>query len=145
MSGIRVCIDTNVFLNVLNKEETHYPHSKEVLLSVDKGILEAVIPALVISEVMTGFYLDKRNSDAEHFLSAIITDKRNVIAPLNLDIAVSSAKVKACTGLKLPDSIILATAIKTRAKFLVSNDNRFPESYEGVRIVKSRELIEILE
>ncbi len=144
MSGIRACIDTNVFLNVLNKEATHYSYSKEVLLSVEKGNLEAVIPTLVISEVLTGFYLENRNSDAEQFLSAVIADKRMITVPLTLDIAITSAKVRANTGLKLHDSMILATAIKSRARFLISNDDRFPKSYEGVSTIKSTDVLEIL-
>lgn len=144
MSGVRVCIDTNVFLNVLNKETTHYSHSKEVLLSVERGNLEAVIPTLVISEVLTGFYLEKRNYDAEQFLSAIIAEKSMIIVPLTVDIAVFSAKVRANTGLKLPDSMVLATALRMQAKFVVSNDDQFPKDYEGVKLVKSAELIGML-
>ena len=53
MSWIRVCNGTNVFLNILNKETTHYSNSKEVSLSVGKGNFEAVIPTLDISESLT--------------------------------------------------------------------------------------------
>ena len=144
IGGIRACIGTNVFLNVINKEEANYSYSKEVLLSVEKGNLEAVIPTLVISEVLTGFYLENRNSDAEQFLTAVMADKRMITVPLTVDIAITSAKVRANTGLKLPDSMILATAIKSRARFLISNGNRFPESYEGVSTIKSRDVLEIL-
>ena len=55
MSGIRVCIDTNIFLNVLNKERRFYSDSKQVLNAVDQGKLKAVIPTLVIAEMLTGF------------------------------------------------------------------------------------------
>ena len=64
MNGTRVCIDTNVFLSVLNKEKTYLSYSREVLLAISKGVLEAIIPALVISEVLTGFYIEKRKADA---------------------------------------------------------------------------------
>lgn len=61
MSGIRVCIDTNVFLNVLNRERKFYCDSKRVLNAVDQGKLIAVIPTLVIAEILTGFYTDSKD------------------------------------------------------------------------------------
>ena len=53
MSWIRFCIGTNVFLNALNNETTHYSDSKEASLSVEKGNFEVAIPTLVISESLT--------------------------------------------------------------------------------------------
>ncbi|MHB8361687.1 MAG: type II toxin-antitoxin system VapC family toxin, partial [Thermoplasmataceae archaeon] len=114
MNGIRACVDTNVFLNVLNKETPYYKHSREVLLAIESGVLEGIIPTIVISEVLTGFYVDKRDKDASGFLSAIITNENFRVVPLSLDIVVSSATIRANTGLKLPDAMVLATAVKLR-------------------------------
>jgi AbrB family looped-hinge helix DNA binding protein len=36
-SSIRVCVDTNVFLNVLNRKLNFYSDSKEVLNAIDQG------------------------------------------------------------------------------------------------------------
>ncbi len=144
MSGIKVCLDTNVFLNVLNREIIYYSHSREVLQAVERGSLEAFVPTLVIAEMLTGFYIEERNTDAQQFLSALISDKHMKIVPLSVDIAASSARVRAETGLKLPDAMVLATAIKMQADFVVSNDDRFPSIYEGVRTVKPAEMMVLL-
>ncbi|MHB1439418.1 MAG: type II toxin-antitoxin system VapC family toxin [Cuniculiplasma sp.] len=142
MNGIRVCVDTNVFLNVLNKETPYYKDSREVLLAIESGILEGIIPTLVISEVLTGFYIDKREKDASGFLSAILTNENFRVVPLCLDIAVSSAIIRANTRLKLPDAMVLATAVQLHADFLVSNDVGFPDVYKNVRHVGSKEMSE---
>ena len=126
MNGTRVCIDTNVFLNVLNKEKAYLSYFREVLLASSKGNLEAIIPTLVISEVLTGFYVEKRKTDAEEFLAAIVTHEHMKVIPLSIDIAVSSAIVRAKTGLKFPDAMILATAIENRTNYIVSNDENSP-------------------
>ena len=144
MNGTRVCIDTNVFLNVLNKEKVYHSYSREVLLAISRGDLEAIIPTLVISEVLTGFYIEKRKTDAEEFLAAIVTHEHMKVIPLSMDIAVSSAKVRAKTGLKLPDAMILATAIENRTNYIVSNDGNLPRSYEGVKTVKSIEMTKLM-
>ena len=144
MNGTRVCIDTNVFLNVLNKEKAYLSYSRGVLLAISRGDLEAIIPTLVISEVLTGFYVEKRKTDAEEFLAAIVTHEHMKVIPLSMDIAVSSAMVRAKTGLKLPDAMILATAIENRTNYIVSNDGNFPRSYEGVKTVKSIEMTKLM-
>ena len=144
MNGTRVCIDTNVFLNVLNKEKAYLSYSREVLLAISRGDLEAIIPTLVISEVLTGFYIEKRKTDAEEFLAAIVTHEHMKVIPLSMDIAVSSAIVRAKTGLKLPDAMILATAIENRTNYIVSNDENLPRSYKGVKTVKSIEMTKLM-
>ena len=144
MNGIRACVDTNIFLNVLNKEPPFYKHSREVLLAIENGVLEGIIPTLVISEILTGFYIDKRDKDASGFLSAILTNDNFRVVPLSLDIAVSSAIIRANTRLKLPDAMVLATAVQLRADFLVSNDERFPEVHQNVSHVRSKEMSERL-
>jgi predicted nucleic acid-binding protein len=144
VNGIKACIDTNVFLNVLNREIIYYSHSREVLQAIERGSLEAFVPTLVIAEMLTGFYIEERNKDAQQFLSALISDEHMKIVPLSVDIAASSARVRAETGLKLPDAMILATAIKTQSDFVVSNDDCFPATYEGVKTVKSEEMMVLL-
>ena len=145
MNGIRVCIDTNIFLNVLNKDTPSYRYSKAVLLAVENGGLEGIIPTLVISEVLTGFYMDKRDNDAGEFLSSILTNENLKVVPLSLAIATSSAVIRANTELKLPDAMILATAIQSKADFLVSNNKGLPRVYQSVRHVSSKEMSESLE
>ena len=63
-------------------------------------------------------------------------------SPLSLDIAVSSAIIRANTRLKLPDAMVLATAVQLHADFLVSNDVGFPDVYKNVRHVGSKEMSE---
>ena len=144
MSGIRVCIDTNVFLNVLNKETNHYQYSKGVLLAVERRQIDAVIPTLVISEILTGFYIEKRKNDAEQFLLGVVAEENIDVIPLTIDIAISSAKVRSKTGLKLPDSMVVATAVEMHAGYIVSNDDNFPRTYEGVKTVNSNEFMRLL-
>ena len=52
--------------------------------------------------------------------------------------------MRAKTGLKLPDAMILATAIENRTNYIVSNDGNFPRSYEGVKTVKSIEMTKLM-
>ena len=102
MSGIRVCIDTNVFLNVLNRERKFYSNCKRVLNAVDQGKLIAVIPTLVISEILTGFYTDSKDDKADRFLFTIIANKNIEVVQLSIEIAALAAVIRSRTGLRLP-------------------------------------------
>jgi predicted nucleic acid-binding protein len=144
MSGIRVCIDTNVFLNVLNRESVFYQDSKEVLNAVDLGTLEAVIPTLVIAEILTGFYTDNKDDKAEQFLSTIISNKNIEVVQLSIEIAASSAVVRAKTGMRLPDAMVMSTALHEKVDYMVTNDRNFPDSFQGLRSIKSAELAKLL-
>ena len=102
MSGIRVCIDTNVFLNVLNRERKFYSNCKRVLNAVDQGKLIAVIPTLVISEILTGFYTDSKDDKADQFLFTIIANKNIEVVQLSIEIGALAAVIRSRTGLRLP-------------------------------------------
>ena len=144
MSGIRVCIDTNVFLNVLNRESVFYQDSKEVLNAVDLGTLEAVIPTLVIAEILTGFYTDNKDDKAEQLLSTILSNKNIEVVQLSIEIAASSAVVRAKTGMRLPDAMVMSTALHEKVDYMVTNDGNFPDSFQGLRSIKSAELAKLL-
>ena len=144
MSGIRVCIDTNVFLNVLNRESVFYQDSKEVLNAVDLGTLEAVIPTLVIAEILTGFYTDNKDDKADQFLSTIVSNKNIEVVQLSIEIAASSAVVRAKTGMRLPDAMVMSTALHEKVDYMVTNDRNFPDSFQGLRSIKSAELAKLL-
>ena len=38
MSGIKACIDTNVFLNVIHRDPSFYPYSRKILSAIYRGI-----------------------------------------------------------------------------------------------------------
>ena len=137
MSGIRVCIDTNVFLNVLNRERKFYCDSKRLLNAVYQEKLIAVIPTLVISEILTGFYTDSKDDKADQFLSTIIANKNIEVVQLSIEIAALAAVIWSRTGLKFPDSMILATSIHEKADYLITNDGNFPELFQGTNSLNS--------
>ena len=144
MSGIRVCIDTNVFLNVLNRESVFYHDSKEVLNAVDLGTLEAVIPTLVIAEILTGFYTDNKDDKAEQLLSTILSNKNIEVVQLSIEIATSSAVIRAKTGMRLSGAMVMPTALHEKVDYMITNNGNFPNSFQGPRSVKSAELAKLL-
>ena len=110
MSGNKVLLDTNAVLYILNGDETlaDFLFEKELYLSI-------------ISEMELLAYkhiADKEQQEINAFLNDFI------IVNIDEKIKLSTIEVKKTSGMKLPDSIIAATAITLKLPFLTS-DNHF--------------------
>ena len=116
---VKVCLDTNIFIAVKNKEP-EFENCKQILDSVENKQIEGVMPTIVIAEVLVGFYQNDEVEEANRFLSNAILNF--IIIPLNAEISKESAYLRAQNNLKLPDAIVLASAIFSRSDFLITQD-----------------------
>ncbi len=115
-------IDTNVFLNVKNREAPYYSYSKSVLDSVDEGRNSALLSTVVISEICCGYYLTRELPEKDEFLLYVRSARNHRIVDVDISLADKAAQIKSETGLKLPDAIIVATGVVEKAKYVVTND-----------------------
>ena len=138
MSAIRICIDTSVFLNVINRENPFYSYSRKILSAIDDGKIEGSVPTLVIAEILTGYFANRRDTEAEEFLSVSSTNENLKIVPLSTEIALISSRIRASTGLRLLDAVVLGTAVQWHADFLVTNDEHFPKVFGNLKVLDSR-------
>jgi predicted nucleic acid-binding protein len=116
---LRVCLDTNIFIAVKNREEGH-EFCELILDHGEIGAFEVVVPAIVVAEVLVGFYRNREEIGARRFLNHVIAKYR--LVELNAEIADMAARIRA-EGLRLPDAIVVATAI-TSESILVTKDAR---------------------
>jgi predicted nucleic acid-binding protein len=110
MSGNKLLLDTNAVLYVLNGDETlaNFLFERELYLSI-------------ISEMeLLGYknITEKEKQTIEEFLKELI------IVNVDEKIKVNTIEVKKASNMKLPDSIIAATAISLKLP-LVTSDNQF--------------------
>ncbi|MEM1577022.1 MAG: PIN domain-containing protein [Archaeoglobaceae archaeon] len=70
---LRVCLDTNVFIEVKNREEG-YEYCERILDAIDDGLIEAFVSPIVISEVLVGFYRNKEEFEAKNFMNTFCKD-----------------------------------------------------------------------
>jgi len=110
MNGNKFLLDTNAVLYVLNGDETlaDFLFEKELYISV-------------ISEMELLSYkniTDKEKNQIEHFLNDFL------IININEKIKSNTIEVKKSSNMKLPDSIIAATAISLKLP-LVTSDKHF--------------------
>ena len=118
-----------------------HSYSRKILSAVDDGKIEGAVPTLVIAEILTGYFTNKRDTEAEEFLSTSSTNKNLKIVPMSTEIAMISSKIRAFTGLRLPDAVVLGTAVQWHADFLVTNDELFPKVLGNLKVLDSRRMV----
>ncbi|MBA7473978.1 PIN domain-containing protein [archaeon] len=137
----RVIIDTNVFLNVINREEPLFGPSKELLDLVDAGEVKAVVSVITIAELSTGFYLMGDERGRKEFLLHVMSSEDYKVAPVDVGVADSAGRIRAETGLRLPDSIIVSSGLKERVDLIVTHDEGFKVAGEYIASATPEEMI----
>jgi|SRR5947209_3207051 len=72
----------------------------------------------------------------------IVTSARQVITvPVSEEVAEEAAQLRSAHGLRTPDAIQLATAVRARASSFLTNDSRLPKSVASLKLLILNQLI----
>jgi predicted nucleic acid-binding protein len=123
-------IDTNIFISVINKEPGYEQSTKKILDWIDAGILRAILSTVVLAEICSGYDItheedDERDSstkERDDFLAHILSSPNYEIADVTVPIALDAGNLRGREGFKLPDALIIASALRHGAEYLISND-----------------------
>ena len=138
---ITAILDTNILLNAKNTNEPHSMHSLQVLDAVEDGSMQAIISVISIAELCTRYYLQGDGRGKEELLSHLISTKGFVIAGLDVPISDAAARIRADTGLRLPDAIIIATGLAKGTRYLVTHDKELKKASRYLETISSKELL----
>jgi predicted nucleic acid-binding protein len=121
---MKVALDTNVLIYIFEGIEPQAGRAEKVLLAIMRGKDEGVISTVSVAEVLTGFYLagDSARALKAKSLLGDLTLNGFRIVPVTFEIADLAAGLRAKRGGKLPDALIVATAIKECADVVYSQD-----------------------
>jgi predicted nucleic acid-binding protein len=118
-------IDAGVLIGFLDESDVHHNASTRELESArSRG--EIAIPASALAESMVA---PARNGDPSLEAVREFIDRLPVfVADLDAEVAIIAAQVRALHGqrLKLPDALVVATAINLEADVLVATDRGLP-------------------
>jgi uncharacterized protein len=138
---LKVSVDTNVFIDVKNKGPTQ-EFSKKILDWVDSGALQCVVSAVLVAEMCAGYHAAGELSDKDDFLTHVVSSQNYEIMELSTGLADEAGRVRAATGLRLPDAIIVSSALKGGAECLISNDLSLKKAMGSIRVVTAKEFVE---
>ena len=138
--AITVLIDTNIILNAKNVNESYSTYSLQVLDAVEDGLIQGIISIISIAELCTGYYSQGDMKGKEELLAHLISNKDFVIVDLDLEIADAAAKIRADTGLRLPDATIIAAGLAKGAQYLVTYDKELKKANRYLEVISPKEL-----
>ena len=142
--GITAVLDTNIFLNVKNREEPYSASSRQVLDAVDDGQIQAVVSAVSIAEMCSGYYSAGDERGKDEFITHLVSSQKFTIVNRDLKVADVAGMIRAETGLRLPDAIIVASGLARQASYIVTHDEEFKKAKRHIKVVTSKELIRML-
>lgn len=93
----------------------------------EAGNHELVISTVALAEILTGPLRGRDEGLAAQYREALVPPTWRV-APLDAEIAHRAARIRARSGLRLPDAVQLATALETSSIGLVTHDRDFSPS-----------------
>ena len=142
--GLNVIIDTNVFIVVKNKEPA-YEFSKKVLDWIDEGQLRGVVSTVVIAEICAGYHAAGELKEKDDFLTHLFTSTNFEVVEVSAGVADEAGRIRAITGLRLPDALILASGLKRGSECLITNDASLKKAGKLIKVVTPKEFVEQLE
>src|SRR3990172_5360422 len=103
-------LDANILIYLL-EDVAEYKHCLgDLVLSIDTGALKAVTSELRLLEGLTKPLSENRQDLVTAYLNQIQSSNGFNVVPIDRQILIEAAKVRATGGLKTPDAIHVATA-----------------------------------
>jgi predicted nucleic acid-binding protein len=136
-----IVIDTSVLIAYLDGGEV-FSRASAVLLDqlVAGGSHPAVISAVTVTECMVLPF--RASSSAVVTAATFLGHFPNLrVRPIDHEVAMEAARVRALTGLRTPDALVIATALVEGIATLVTGDGQWERAiggFEGLRVVQLR-------
>ncbi|MDL1961060.1 MAG: type II toxin-antitoxin system VapC family toxin [Deltaproteobacteria bacterium] len=123
--GHKYAIDTVTFIYFLERHSSYYQTAKRFFQRLEQGDFSAVMSSLVFAELLVPAYREKDPKRAEGLIR-ILTDFPNLeVVNLSPEISAEAARLRVLYQVRTPDAIHAATAIKSKAHGIITNDNDF--------------------
>ena len=131
LNGDLVVVDAAPLIYVLDDHADFAPLFAGLFELHDQGAVDIAISTIAMAEVLAGPFKQGQAVLAERYEKALGSFE---VIPVSQEIAVTAARLRAMSGLRLPDALQAATALETGAVALVTHDRDFSR-LAGLRIL----------
>lgn len=133
---MKITLDTNVLIYFLEGIEPQASKVEKLLTSFTKAQDDGTISTVSVAEVLTGFYTagDTKKAVKVKTLLNDLTLNSFKIVPVTFEIADLAASLRAKRGGKLPDALIVATALNQASDIVYSEDKDLQRFNEDIRV-----------
>jgi predicted nucleic acid-binding protein len=121
---MKIVLYTNILIYFLEGIEPQASKVEKILESFMKAKDDGIISTVTVAEVLAGFYIAGDTKTAVKVKKRLsdLTLNSFKIVPVTFEIAELAATLRAKRGGKLPDALIIATAINQAADIVYSQD-----------------------
>jgi len=121
----RVALDTSIFIYHLEANSKYLAYTEILFSWLERARSEAITSTITMTELLVLPYRQGDEQRADDLYGLLSTfPNLDWIAP-NLEIAELAARIRALHRLQTPDALQAATAIRTKATALITNDAVF--------------------
>jgi len=138
MPALKICLDTNILIYFLEGIEPQANQAEKILSAFMKSENEGVISTVTVAEILTGFYMldDKVKAGLIKKLLNDLTLSSFKIVPVSFEIADLAANLRAKRGGRLPDALIVATALNQKVDLIYSQDKDLKRFNTEIKIAE---------
>jgi len=140
LQGDRIYLDTNVWIYAVESYPAFIQELTVLLQSIDQGNQIAITSELSLAEVLVKPLQEQNQARQDAYKRAVVNRKNVFVIPVLRELLIDAAQVRADTGLKLPDAIHVATAVRSQCTTFLTNDERL-KSLGSLHVVLLSEAI----
>jgi predicted nucleic acid-binding protein len=118
-----IVLDAGVLIGVLDRDDAHHLPSTAALRAAEENSDRLVLPVSALAEILVG--PTRRGPEAVALVDRLIAALAIDLVAVDEPVAREAALLRAGSGLRLPDALVVATAIVIRADRLLTTDARW--------------------
>ncbi len=140
LQGQIVALDTAPLIYFIEDHPKYADAVGPFFASLAAGDFQAITSVITLLEVLVHPLRDNNPTLAAQYREILLHTGGLSIEPLNPDIAEESAQLRAIHGIRTPDAVQLATAVKGSASFILTNDSNLP-AVAGMQVLVLDQLL----
>lgn len=130
----KVCIDTMIFAYHFGKHPKYSTLIFKLFEKIEKHEISACTSIVSLLEILSAPEIQFNQALEETYKNLFINFPNLNLIQLDISVSTKAAELRRIYKIKLPDSVILATAIVSGADILITNDLRLKQIKE-IKIV----------
>ena len=138
IQGNSVYLDTNIWIYTLEGFPAFAPELVILFQAIDQGRLTAVTSELSLAETLVKPIQRGSSAQQDLYKQTISNTSTLQVLPVQRNVLIEAARLRATVNLKLPDAIHAATAILTQCSTFLTNDQRFQSVSEFHTVLMSQ-------
>ncbi len=128
-------LDAGILIAILDAHDVHHRTSRDAVAAALQGGATLVLPASGYAEVLVAPF--RRGAEAASEVDAFVDALPAVVEPATRTVARAAAELRAryANRLRLPDALVVATAIELGADRVITTDAGWPDLPVSVEVV----------